>query len=143
MQRNDQPLDDPLERYLAFEGLIQWTHAVIAQSERLSSAKEELGKQRGPNRIVDHRLAVSDYHTQCHYFAIAAYKLLEFRDWAKSLKLFPRANFSEISEFPRKHITDLRDMREHAIAYFKGKGDKQKRWVIETPDYNQTPRRPS
>ena len=88
MQRNDQHLDvdDPLERYLAFEGLIQWTHAVIAQSERLSSAKGELGKQRGPNRIVDHRLAVADYHTQCHYFAIAAYKLLEFRDWAKSLK---------------------------------------------------------
>jgi hypothetical protein len=72
---------------------------------------------------------------ECNYFAIAANKLLEFKEWTLSFGLCTGVDFSEIDAFSPRDIKDLRNMREHVVDYFKGDGLVKKRWTIETPEY--------
>jgi hypothetical protein len=68
------------ERFMAFEGLLQWTYAVITQSERVAAA---LSQQRidlpSPDPVTRHE-AILNLHSECHFFAIAAYKLIEHQE---------------------------------------------------------------
>ena len=75
-------------------------------------------------------------HTECNYFAIAANKLLEFKKWALSFGLCTNVDFREIDAFSQRDIRDLRNMREHAVDYFKGDGLAKDRWSVETPEYS-------
>jgi hypothetical protein len=74
-------------------------------------------------------------HTECHFFCIAAYKLVQHRKWASRVGLCATIKFDEIDQFSAKDIRDLRDMREHVIEYFEGLGREKKRWVVETTDF--------
>ena len=75
------------------------------------------------------------FHSECHFFAIAAYKLLEYRDWVRTFGLCSSVDFREVDEFSEQDIKDLRDMREHVIGYFKGEGHFYDQWTVETPEY--------
>jgi hypothetical protein len=119
------------ERFMAFEGLVQWTHAVVVQAAHVS---ETLQHQLSLD-LTERRLALGRRHTECNYFAIAANKPLEFKEWTLSFRLCTGVNFSEIDAFPPRDIKDLRNMREHVVGYFKGDGLVKKRWTIETPEY--------
>lgn len=119
------------ERFMAFEGLVQWTHAVVAQAARLSEAEKHLTLPDPTAR----RLSTDSFHTECNYFAIAANKLMEFKDWALSFGLCANVDFSEVDAFSRRDIKDLRNMREHVLDYFKGEGRDKGRWGAETADY--------
>jgi hypothetical protein len=119
------------ERYMAFEGLVQWTHAVVVQAARLSEAQ----KHPSPHDLNSRRLATGSFHAECNYFAIAANKLLEFKEWTLSFGLCSAVDFSEVDAFSRRDIKDLRNMREHVVDYFKGDGLVKKRWTVETPEY--------
>jgi hypothetical protein len=119
------------ERFMAFEGLVQWTHAVVVQAARVS----ETLQHRLSLDLTERRLALGRRHTECNYFAIAANKPLEFKEWTLSFGLCTGVNFSEIDAFPPRDIKDLRNMREHVVDYFKGDGLVKKRWTIETPEY--------
>ncbi len=68
------------------------------------------------------------FHYECHFFVVAAYKLLEFRDWALTFGLCASVNFAEIDRFSAEDIRDLRNMREHVVKYFQGAGNAPDRW---------------
>lgn len=121
------------ERFMALEGLLQWTFAVVQQSERLSTAHDRKGEPQSDPAA--RRQAALALHTECHFFAIAAYKLIEHRDWALNLGLCAAVEFGEINEFSVQDIKDLRNMREHVVDYFQGVGLAPGRWVYETPEY--------
>jgi hypothetical protein len=134
------------ERFMALEGLVQWTRAVIAQSVRVSEADArqfpspglETPQQRlqtAQQRAEAHRQAVHAFHSECHFFAIAAYKLLEYRNWAPKLGLCAAVDFGEVDRFSAGDIKDLRDMREHVVDYFGGIGHEPGRWTVETSEY--------
>jgi hypothetical protein len=120
------------ERFMAFEGLVQWTQAVVMQSARVSAAdKHQFAPGATP---AQRRQAALAFHSECHFFAVAAYKLLEFREWVLSFGLCAPVNFAEIDRFSAQDIRDLRDMREHVVDYFSGKGWVPDRWVAGDSD---------
>jgi hypothetical protein len=126
------------ERFMAFEGLVQWTQAVVTQSARISVAR---GRQFSDEVMRDQtkrRQAIYAFHAECHFFAVAAHKLLEFRDWVLVSGLCNSVNFGEINQFCKQDIKDLRDMREHVHDYFIGVGKEPTRWVFEAPDGSKT-----
>jgi len=117
---------------MAFEGVLQWAQAVILQAERLSALCGQ------PNLVRDAKVRHQEIlarHTECHFFAIAAHQLIEYRNWALKFGLFPTIDFTEINQVSASDIRDLRNMREHVVEYFQGCGHAPTRWVHETPDY--------
>jgi hypothetical protein len=120
------------ERFMAFEGLVQWTRAVGVQAARVAEAQKHLSS----TDPIARRLGTGSFQTECNYFAIAANKLLEFKEWALSFGLCATVDFSEVDAFSRQDIKDLRDMREHVLDYFKGVGRFKDRWIAETPEYS-------
>jgi hypothetical protein len=127
------------ERFNAFEGFVQWTEAVVTQSARMSQARDRLqssaiGLRLAPQqRLEDHqaiRQAIHAFHTEGHFFAIAAYKLLEYRDWVRTFGLCSSVDFGEVDQFSEQDIKDLRDMREHAVDYLRGVGREPDRWTV-------------
>jgi hypothetical protein len=116
---------------MALDGLVQWTSGVITQAERLESAKPSTEDQTPEAR----RLAIAASRTEADLFVTAAWKLLQFRKWVKALGLCSTIDFSEIDKFDMSDTRDLRNMREHVVDYFRGRGDNQARWRIDTPEY--------
>jgi len=131
MKRKTPIMSADQERFMAFEGLVQWTSAVIAQADRLANA-------RLPKAVMspeERRAAIYDRQCQAHYFVVAAWKLLEHRKWVTAFGLCTNIDFSEIDAFSEGHIRDLRNMREHVVEYFQGRGRNNGRWMIQTPEY--------
>jgi hypothetical protein len=127
-------LDD--EKFMAFEGLVQWTRAVVDQAKRVSAAKDYISSEDVRNNWpMKGRAAIHASHCEDHYFVIAAYKIIEYRKWNQDLGLCGTVDFSEIDKFNQRDIRDLRNMREHITDYFKGEGNTPKRWTVETPEY--------
>jgi hypothetical protein len=118
------------ERYMAFEGLVQWTAAAISAGRRIAE---------GPAACAaDHqqrRLSAAQMRTEHHFFVIASHKVLEHRDWIQDLGLCGAVDFSVLDQFDVSHVRDLRNMREHVIDYFKGIGRDKDRWKVDTPEF--------
>ena len=131
-----KPIMTPLmERFIAFEGLLQWTQAVITQSERVTAAiSRQQVDLRCHDPVIRHK-AILNMHSECHFFAISAYKLIEHQEWVLMFGLCATVDFAEIDQFSKQDIKDLRNMREHVVDYFKGEGLASDRWVVETPEY--------
>ncbi|MFX7682570.1 hypothetical protein ABTJ79_20365, partial [Acinetobacter baumannii] len=102
-------MTDDEQRYMAFEGLVQWVSSSIAQGKRIADATATMS----PYRREDFRLLAAQVRTEHHYFAIAAYKVLEHREWVRGLGLCPNVDFSMLDQFSASDIRDLRNMREH------------------------------
>ena len=66
---------------------------------------------------------------------IAANKVFEHREWAVSFGLYANVDFSELDQFSESDIRDLRNMREHVIDYFQGRGRDKDRWQVETSEF--------
>jgi hypothetical protein len=131
------------ERFMAFEGLVQWTDAVVTQSARVSEADARLSSscalrpstpQRRLEATKQRHQAIHAFHTECHFFAIAAYKLLEYRDWVRTFGLCASVDFGEVAQFSERDIRDLRDMREHVVGYFSGIGWFPEQWAAGDSD---------
>lgn len=120
------------ERFLAFEGLVQWTRTVMVQSARLSCAIKKMYLRDWKENFREN---IQNFRSECHFFVISSYKLLEYRDWCLSFGLCQGVDFGEIDGFPMQDIKDLRNMREHIVDYFKGNGNAADRWYRETPDF--------
>jgi hypothetical protein len=123
------------ERFMAFEGLVQWTQAVVTQSARVSEARDRQSSLGLTSTPLQRRQATHAFHTECHFFAIAAHKLLEYREWVRTFGLCATVDFGEIAQFSAQDIRDLRNMREHVLDYFTGAGNAHDRWTLETPEY--------
>src|SRR5260370_41590457 len=76
-----------------------------------------------------------NFHSECHFFVIAAYKLIEYHKWVSTFGLCATVDFSEIYAFSEQEIKDLRNMREHVVEYFQGQGHSSDRWFVETPEF--------
>jgi hypothetical protein len=124
-------LSEAHERYMAFESLVQRTYAVIEQGRRIFEATAKMQADPGHRNA---RLLVGQMRSEHHYFAIAAYKVLEHRKWVSDLGLCQGVDFKMLDEFSATDIRDLRNMREHVVEYFQGYGNNRSRWVIETPE---------
>ena len=123
------------ERFMAFEGLVQWTQAVVTQSARVSAARDRQSSLGMTSTPPQRRQATHAFHSECHFFAIAAHKLVEYREWVLTFGSCSSVDFSEVAQFSAQDIRDLRNMREHVLDYFKGAGNAHDRWTIETPEY--------
>jgi hypothetical protein len=131
------------ERFMIFEGVVQWTQAVVIQSGLTSAAQAAQSLPETVRNPPVRRLATLNFHAECHYFAVAADMFWEFRKRAEELGLFPTVDFSEIDGFPwRPDHRDVRNMRTHITEYFETEGtarkrseNARKRWVFETPDF--------
>ena len=122
------------EKFMALEGLIQWIVGAINQGKTLEAARLKMIH----NELTDHqsrRLFFAQLRCDQHYFSIAAHQVLEHLDWVKRSGLCRNIDFSILKEFSSGDIKDLRDMREHVIEYFKGKGKNKSRWVINHPEF--------
>jgi hypothetical protein len=75
------------------------------------------------------------FHSECHFFAVAAFKQIEYRKWVLTFGLCTAVDFSEIDGFSEQDIRDLRNMREHVVEYFQGGGHTSDRWSVETPGF--------
>jgi hypothetical protein len=122
------------EQYMAFEGLVQWTQAVVTQSARVSARDQVISKEVMLNPVT-RRVASLAFHSECNFFAIAVHKIFEYRDWAVSFGLCASVDFGEIDQFSAQDIRDLRNMREHVVDYFKGEGNSPGRWFFEMPNF--------
>jgi hypothetical protein len=123
------------ERFMAFEGLVQWTQAAVLQARRLSEARDRQVSKEVWDTPVLRRQAVLDFHTQCHFFVVAAHKMIEYRRWCASAGLCAAVDFSAIDPFPEQDVRDLRNMREHIVEYFQGGGYASDRWFAQTPEF--------
>jgi hypothetical protein len=136
-----QPANHPImsaeaERFMAFMGLIQWTQAVISQSERVEQAQRKMRDKEGLHDAAQRQERMLAMHTECHFFSVAAYKLIEHRSWVRTFGLCETVDFSKVDQFSVKDIRDLRNMREHVVDYFQGSGHAKERWVVETPEFS-------
>ncbi|MCK9914568.1 hypothetical protein MXD81_35960 [Microbacteriaceae bacterium K1510] len=68
------------------------------------------------------------FNAERHLFLIAAWKLIEHMDWSTKVGLPYTEHFSELYSM-REDIKSMRDMNEHAIGYFLGKGRRQDEFV--------------
>jgi hypothetical protein len=124
-------MTDDEQRFMVFEGLVQWTTGVISQAEQIALATSALNAAN-----INIRLPAAKLRTQHHYFSLAAFKLLEHRNRAIELGLCSNTNFQMLDSFSFCDIRDLRNMREHVLDYFKGEGRDKERRKIETPEYH-------
>jgi hypothetical protein len=123
------------ERFMGFEGLLQWTQAVVTQSARVSAARDQQNADlRSRNPVIRHQ-AILNFHSECHFFVIAAYKLIEYHKWVSTFALCSTVDFSEVDAFSEQDIKDLRNMREHVVEYFQGQGRSADRWFVDTPEF--------
>ncbi|MGA2795069.1 MAG: hypothetical protein ABSE69_16375 [Roseiarcus sp.] len=111
------------ERFMAFEGLVQWVQASITQAARVSAAYNHQTSNEVMWKPAATRQAVLAFHSERHFLAIAAHKILEYRDWVLSFGLCASVDFGELNQFPAQDRRDLRNMREHVVGYFKGDGN--------------------
>ncbi|MCA6110468.1 hypothetical protein [Bradyrhizobium cenepequi] len=122
------------ERFMAFEGLVQWTACTIEQGKKIERATERQRKSSASG--MERRIASAMVRCEHHYFAIAANKVCEHREWVARLGLCEGVDFTSLDEFSRSDIKDLRDMREHVIDYFEGIGRAKDRWVARGAEYS-------
>jgi hypothetical protein len=136
----NSPLDIETQKFVAREGLLGWAEGVIEQSKKLYYAEaaiaQPLWEEQGPaggwrshQKVVQQiRANKRNYFCQRHYFLIAADQLTEYRRWCCRLGVAPNSVFTELDGYKAK-VNELRDMNEHIIGYFRGKGKKQDHWL--------------
>jgi hypothetical protein len=125
------------QKFMAFEGLLGWTAAVLAQAKRVSAARDKLlGELRQTSdlrlnpEVISRRLAQQFFQTERQLFCNAANQLLQHRQWVKRLGFLDDTFFDELDKFA-DDIDVMRDMNEHAIEYFEGKGKRPHDWVYQ------------
>ena len=118
------------ERFMAYSGLIQWTEGLVSQCWRVKEASESMAEAFAAGNHVS---SLNRLHCEAHYYVIAANKVLEYRTWAQQHGLFKNVDFSKLDKINGQAIKDLRNMREHVVEYFQGKGRAKHRWVATTP----------
>jgi hypothetical protein len=108
------------ERYMIFEGVIQWVQEVALQSDRVAAA--QTAQFRPSNRQETNRLLGMSFRAECDYFSVAVDMLFKFKRRATVLDLFASVDFSEINIVPWQDRMDVRNKRMHVTDYLKPGG---------------------
>jgi hypothetical protein len=144
MQQTALPLLD--QKFMAFEGLLAWAKAIVRQAGRVSEAQDRLKNifreipyeprvafNAEPIREVGHVFKV-----ERHLFCNASDQFFEHRRWLGRLGDFDEGIFAEIDIF-EPNVNAMRDLNEHAIEYFEGRGRRPKDWMFSGDDFNSDP----
>jgi hypothetical protein len=108
----------------------QWLDAVLMQGERCVTAVNLL---RSADGIEQFRHASNMMRIEEHFFVIALGKAMEWlAELAKQSDEFRPEIEGYLAQMP--HARDVRNMREHDIAYFKGEGNRHSRFVHQHTD---------
>jgi hypothetical protein len=130
------PLND--QRFMAFEGLLTWIRAVVAQADRVSLAQgaivTEIRERPGPTV----RTLIHTFQAERHLFCVAAAKLFEHRKWIGDLDMLDPNLFVELDGF-EEDVRAMRNLNEHAIEYFRGRGKFPAEWDLQMRSYNSDP----
>lgn len=119
------------QKFMALEGLHAWASGILDQVRRIEAARESMG-----SNITNHDARIATqraFNRERHFFLIAAYKLVEYADWASNVGVVDKAIFSELFSF-RNDIKGMRDKNEHVVAYFLGRGHDPSEWVHVTEE---------
>ena len=65
------------ERYMIFEGVIQWMQAVALQPDRVAAA--QAAQFRPGSRQEANRLLGMNFRSECDYFSVAVDMLFKFK----------------------------------------------------------------
>ena len=111
-----------------------WLKGVIYQGNRLLENQQKMQNAMqaiAPETLMKHQdyLVLNDLRiVEEHFFVTSISKTI---DWLKEVKKFRLELSSEIDMFFHSlpEAKDLRNMREHDVDYFKGKGNAQNRFV--------------
>ena len=145
MQQPPLPILD--QKFMAFEGLLAWAKAIVRQAGRVSEAQDLLKNisrefaRREPRGIFSAepiRDAGHVFKAERHLFCNAAGNFFDHRRWLRKLGGFDEGVFAEIDSFERD-VKAMRDLNEHAIEYFEGKGKRPKDWIFNGDDFNSDP----
>ena len=118
------------ERYMIFEGVIQWTQAVALQSDRVAAA--QAAQFRPGDRPGAHRLPGMNFRSECDYFRRG--DMLSHRETRGRLRSLRLIDFSEIDIVPWGDRVDVRNKRMHVTEYFNWRRDRQETFG-GTPDF--------
>jgi hypothetical protein len=100
----------------------------ICARDKLLAELRQRGDLRLNPDVILRRLAQQFFETERELFCNAANQLLQHRQWVKRLGFLDDALFDELDKFA-DDIDVMRDMNEHAIEYFEGKGKRPHDWV--------------
>ena len=124
------------QKFMAFEGLVTWSKAVVMQGHRLSGA---LNLMCEPVRaFAEARETKQAFEAERHFFCIAAAKFFEYRRWVVELKLIEPGVFAEVDTF-EADVKAMRDLNEHAREYFTGPGLRRQDWDANMERFNSDP----
>ena len=113
-------------------GIVHQGRRLLENQQRMQSAMQAI---TGENLIWRQDFPVyNDLRiVEEHLFAVSVSKAI---DWLKEVRKFRKDLVVDIDSFLQElpEAKDLRNMREHDIDYFKGKGKAQDRFVKNMPD---------
>ncbi len=144
MQQTPLPILN--QKFIAFEGLLAWAKAIVQQADRVSEAQDRLKNMLKEfplePRVVFNAEPIRDaghvFKVERHLFCIAAGQFFDHRRWLRRLGGFDESFFAEIDLF-EPDVKAMRDLNEHAIEYFEGKGQRPKDWMFNGDDFNSDP----
>jgi hypothetical protein len=134
----------PNQKFIAFEGLMTWAHALVTQADRLSAAST--GRMNGFIGAVQDRRAGPGQNRELGYvffaerlfFCHAAAKFFEHRDWVVELGLLDRQLFVHVDVFA-EDAKAMRNLNDHAREYFKGPGLLPQKWKANFEQFSSDP----
>jgi hypothetical protein len=134
------------QKFMAFGGLIAWGKAIVRQAGRVSEAQDCLKNifREVPHEpgVVFNAEPIRDaghvFKVERHLFCNAADQFFEHRRWLSRLGDFDEGVFAEIDPF-EPNVNAMRDLNEHAIEYFEGRGRRPKDWMFNGDDFRSDP----
>lgn len=121
------------QKFMALEGIQTWAKATIEQVARIEAANKaqfpELADADLPQFLANEARfdAGRQFRAERLLFLIAAHKLIEHIEWAKKLSFLDNSIFSEVDALSSE-IKTMRDLNEHAVEYFIGRGRFPEKW---------------
>jgi hypothetical protein len=122
------PLSEDDQRFMARHGVRVWAEGVVDLSGKLTHDTTMMRASRYSDAWIH------AFERDRHFFVIAAGQLVDHLDWALPLKAISEDAALFIDRF-RNDIRDMRNMNEHRIDYFAGKGRSQRRFVHLGDDF--------
>jgi hypothetical protein len=120
-------MDVESQKFMALEGLHSWARGVISHVKAMEAARGSMFSLDNDRRTEASR----SFQRERHLFLTAAHKMLEHINWISKLSFIDSSVFAELKAL-ENDIKELRDMNEHVIEYFLGRGKRPENWVYES-----------
>ena len=125
------------ESRIVFELSLAWAEAIARQRTRLEIARSRLtrpSRARSTEELQieahEKRFASHTYDTECHLFIDAAWQLIKYSRWIRTLGIVGNDAFRELDNFER----DVTALKDDAIEYLAGGGHHPDSWIRQAGD---------